>query len=116
MAKAPRKRTTGPTNVRAVKTTQPATPKAESVSSGIANLSEGVWGFAARRWAKDLDAQQALMGCKTLVEIQELQIRYLSDAIHDYTVEMPKLFAAAASGVSARDGLSSGHADDHMGV
>ncbi len=114
MAKELRNRTTGATPLQA---NQAKPTRGADDASGLQDIdrwSNGVFGFAALRWAKDLNTQQALMGCKTLAEVQKVQLRYLSDAIHDYTIEMPRFLASAAS--IKRDGLGSGHADDHMGV
>ena len=46
--------------------------------------------FASSRVQQDIDAQKAMMACKSLEDLQEVQAQYYSEAIKDYSAQMQR--------------------------
>lgn len=50
--------------------------------------------FASSRIQRDMEAQKAMLACKSLEELQKLQAQYYSDALKDYTEQIQRSMAA----------------------
>ena len=59
----------------------------EAFTATVREMSE----FVSGRIAKDLDTQRALLGSKTLDEVQQIQTRALTEAFEDYRAESERL-------------------------
>ncbi|MEM1428437.1 MAG: hypothetical protein AAGG09_03155 [Pseudomonadota bacterium] len=76
--------------------------------------------FFADRLSKDIAAGQALMSCQSLMDVQDVQMRYLQSVTEDYLFTWPRVLLehSMLGGMPAPkgSGLAAEHADDHMGV
>jgi hypothetical protein len=65
----------------------------EAFQATVQEVSE----FVSQRLQKDLDTQKALLGSRTLQEVQQIQSKALQDAFDDYRVEAERLSGIARS-------------------
>ena len=62
--------------------------------------------FASSRIQQDMEAQKAMMACKSFEELQKLQAQYYSEAIKDYTAQIQRSMAALSGAATKQaDGL-----------
>ena len=62
-----------------------------SMLTGVAEMQKEVAGFVSERIRQDLETQQELLRCRTLDELREVQSRFFSTTLDQYSAEATKL-------------------------
>lgn len=52
------------------------------------DLGAEVMQFAASRIQRDIEAQKAMLACKSREDLQKLQVQYYSEAVKDYSAQI----------------------------
>lgn len=65
------------------------------------DLGAEVMQFAASRIQRDIEAQKAMLACKSLDDLQKLQAQYYSQAIKDYSAQIQRAMEVM-SGVAGK--------------
>jgi hypothetical protein len=59
---------------------------------GLTRVQREIAGFVSERISQDLEAQRAMLRCKSLTDIQSIQTRFLKTAVDQYAAETNRLW------------------------
>jgi hypothetical protein len=58
---------------------------------GLAQAQKGVTDFVGARIRNDIDTQRALLGCRSLEDVRDVQSRFFRNAMTQYSEEVARL-------------------------
>ena len=94
--------TQSPTDPMGMLGKMPFNPMNDPQLKAWSDLGAELMQFASSRVQQDMEAQKAMLACKTLQALQELQTKYYSDAIKDYSAQMQRAMEVMSGGANKR--------------
>ena len=79
-----------PTNDLGMLGKMPFNPMNDPQLKAWSDLGAEMMQFVSSRVQRDIEAQKAMLGCKTFEDLQKLQAQYYSDAVKDYSAQIQR--------------------------
>ena len=66
------------------------------------DLGAEVMQFASSRMRQDIEAQKAMLACKSIEDLQKVQAQYYSEAIKDYSAQIQRAMEVMSGAANKR--------------